>query len=192
MNRILPLSVLAILLASLLATTLRTHPTDPVTSPNPPANTRVNAAPVRTPGLEQDVDRDRAWVTAILARPLFSPDRRPARVGPARATAGAVVPRVAGIVIDGPRRSVIFAAPTEGAHPITLLEGNEVNGFRIRSIEDNQVTILGADGLHILRPTFDPRPLPPRSAVPTPTNGLPDLSGLSGLPGLPAAPPQAR
>jgi hypothetical protein len=66
------------------------------------------------PGANAALDRRAAWVQTILARPLFSPNRRP---GPAAASAAGnappSLPRIAGILVDGSRRRVIFAAPPE-------------------------------------------------------------------------------
>lgn len=121
------------------------------------------------------------WVQTVLARPLFAPNRRP----PAGlAAAPASLPRVAGILVNGNSRSVIFAA-AGGGKPQVVAEGAEVAGFRVQSIESGQVTVVGPGGPLVLRPSFDPSPRP--AAVPQ----LPGLPGVFSIPGLPApgAPP---
>lgn len=135
------------------------------------------------PALDRGAGRPLAWAETMLARPLFSPDRRPAAVAATGATnAPASLPRLAGILMDGPRRSVIFAAP-DGARPTVVAEGGNLGGFHVQSVEAGQVTIVGPDGAHVLRPSFDPRPAAPTTPVPAP--GLPSLQGLPGFTGIP-------
>ena len=86
-----------------------------------------------------------AVAAAILARPLFAPSRRPPAPETAAAAPPAPLPRVAGIMIDGPRRSVIFAG-TDGSRPLVVGLGAEVAGFRVTAIEPGAVTVSGAQG----------------------------------------------
>lgn len=157
-------------------------------TPRPP---EIVAGPKNGP--ELGADRRRAWAETVLARPLFSPDRRPASVAATGAgDAPASLPRLAGILMDGPRRSVIFAAP-DGSRPTVVAEGGDLGGFHVQTVEAGQVTVVGPDGTHVLRPSFDPRPATP--AAPPPAAGLPglpSLSGLTGIPGLNTPAPVAR
>jgi hypothetical protein len=89
---------------------------------------------------------------AILARPLFSPDRRPAAAG-ARSISG--LPRLSGIIVAGGRKLAIFAAPGK---PIVAEEGLRVGAYDVTAISDLGVTVAGPEGATLLRPLFDPAP----------------------------------
>ena len=118
------------------------------------------------------------WLQTVLARPLFAPNRH-AAAGSILGATSVRLPRVTGILVEGSRRSVIFAA-ADGGKPLVVAEGAELSGFRVQSIETDQVTVVGPDGPRLLRPTFDPAP---RQAVP---QGLPGLPGF-GVPAGPSA-----
>ena len=96
----------------------------------------------------------------MLARPLFSPDRRPAAdavtVASGRTVPG--LPRLAGILVGPFGRSAIFA--TNGAKPIVVQEGGRVADYTIKSIEATQVHLLGPDGAQVLYPSFEPAAAP--------------------------------
>ena len=127
----------------------------------------------------------------------------------------AALPRVAGILVSGSSKRVIFAAPG-GERPVIVAEGGSVNGFRVQSIEPGRVTVIGPDGPRALLPSFDPNPPPAQTAQaqaaqaglpvpvansipglpsilpppggPGPKGQVPGFAGLS-IPGLPLAPP---
>ena len=143
----------------------------------------TRARPLTTPEapVPPAVSLMREQVATVLARPLFAPNRRPAAGGGA---APSGLPRITGILVDGGRRTVIFAA-AEGGRPIVVGEGGEVAGFRVQSIESGQVTVLGSDGARVLRPSFDPSPRPAVAASQPP--GLPGFIGLAA-PGVVPAP----
>ena len=122
------------------------------------------------------------WVRTVLGRPLFAPNRRPA-AGAAAGVVATSLPRVAGIMVSGGGRSVIFAA-ADGGKPLVVGEGADVLGFRVQSIELGQVTVVGRDGPVVLRPSFDPAP----RAVATVQPGVPGLPGLPGF-GAPVGAP---
>lgn len=122
-----------------------------------------------------------AWVDTILARPLFALDRRPAATADTRA-APRTLPRLTAILLNGARREVIFAG-IDGGRPITVAEGDLLNGFRVQSIEASEVTVVGPEGTRVVRPSFDPHP---PSVSPAPVV-RPNLLGLTGIPGLPVA-----
>jgi len=160
-------------------------------SPNQPHVPPAAAAPAAgqvTTATVPAAEPARRYVQTILERPLFAPNRRPAPPAAGLPDAPAIgVPRVAGILVDGGRRSVIFAA-AEGGKPQVLTEGAMVGGFRIDQIDSAQVRVVGPNGTRVLRPSFDPsRP------APAPVSGLAGLPGLPGLPGLSVPPgPAAR
>ncbi len=152
----------------------------------------VSALPPRTADLaDATPDTRQSWANTVLARPLFFPDRRPADVM-ASTAATSTLPRVTGILLDGPRRRIIFAG-VGGGRSRVVAEGGEIDGFRLTAIEAGQATLTGRDGSHVVRPRFDQNP----PAVPGPaTPGIPaanspgvfpNLQSLSGIPGLPAA-----
>jgi general secretion pathway protein N len=106
-----------------------------------------------------------------LARPIFSPDRRPVASN-ARVTSG--LPRLTGIVVTGPQKTAIFASPP-GGRPITAEEGGHVGAYEVVEITTAGVTISGPDGTKVITPIFDPaasppakRTLPARTEKPTP------------------------
>ena len=94
-------------------------------------------------------------VATSLARPLFSPTRRPRE---AAKSVGATDPelsdvRLAGIVIQPDRRLAIFAVA--GAKPRTLLLGEALNGWKIDSISPEEVALSGPGGTRTLQPKID-------------------------------------
>jgi hypothetical protein len=102
-------------------------------------------------------DNRTAWIATILSRPLFSPDRRPPAVPSSAADAPAAaagVPRLAGIIISAERRAAIFVAPGE-THSVTATEGASIGHFTVRSIDPAGVVISGAEGVRVLRPSYD-------------------------------------
>jgi hypothetical protein len=111
-------------------------------------------------------DHTEEWVATALSRPLFSPDRRPSRqaVVAVAAPAFADLPRLSGILITPSGRSAIFA-PSGGGKPVVVTEGTTLGTYVVRSIEPEQVTLMGPKDSRVLRPAFDhpiasPEPLP--------------------------------
>lgn len=131
------------------------------------------------PALRNDAGRPAGqaavWAETALARPLFSPTRRPA-AAPAAAAPGAPasLPRVTAILVSPGGKSVIFAAG-EGGKPVVAGEGSQVGAYQVQSIEAGRVTVLGPGGPQVLGPSFD------GNAPPKPPGRAPDLSGLLGL-----------
>jgi hypothetical protein len=96
-------------------------------------------------------DHSGEWVSSILARPLFSPDRRPSSA--AAAVAGLPgLPRLSGIMFGPFERSAIFAP--DGAKPIVAQEGARIAGYTVKAIEATQVRLIGPSGSTVLYPTF--------------------------------------
>lgn len=102
-------------------------------------------------------------VTRILARPLFSINRRPPPSTDVATPTNSVseLPRVAGVVVAPSARSVIFASKSgdKGEKPMVMAEGSHVAGFVVQSIAPGQVTLVGPNGQRVLHPTFDPTAL---------------------------------
>ena len=107
-------------------------------------------------------NRLEASLNQVLARPLFSPDRRP--VASAVQTARGL-PRLTGIVITDSRQFAIFAAPA-GGHVTVVEVGARVGSYEVKAITDTGVTLTGPEGMTLLRPIFDPTP--PLGAKPLP------------------------
>ena len=154
------------------------------------------------------VDDVAGYVPTILARPLFSVDRRP-KAGPAAVGAASDdMPRLGGILIDRAQRSAIFQPANEGK-PVTLVEGDQIAGWTIQQITADSVTLTGPKGTQTLQPKPDPSlastvptvdPMAPGSVPRPPANNPRQyLPGGMQLPaGVPnpfagqAAPTQAR
>ena len=95
------------------------------------------------------------YAASSLARPLFSPDRRPP-AGPhvvAGVPSAPEFPRLAGIMV-GPAGSRAIFAPPPPAKPIVVEEGGRVAGFVVRSIATEAVTLASPDGERVVRPSF--------------------------------------
>ncbi len=110
----------------------------------------------------ESVDRRTHWVETILARPLFSPGRRPAAQAAVAAAIAPVqtLPRMTAILIDGTKRNAIFAA-RDGGRPVVVSEGGRIGPFTVQSIGPQQVTVIGPDGQRAVRTSFDPHPPAP-------------------------------
>lgn len=93
-------------------------------------------------------DQHEAWFAQTLARPLFSPDRRPVEAG----VRG--LPRLTGVVVNGSQRIAIFASPS-GQHPIIVEAGGHVGAYQVQDIADAGVTVSGPQGTTMIRPIFD-------------------------------------
>lgn len=111
------------------------------------------AATVQPPATAPVEDHLSNWTAAVLGRPLFSPDRRPAAMSVADAGAElAGLPRLTGILVGPFGRRVIFAAP--GGKPIVVGEGDRVATYRITGIDTEQVHLIGPQGARVMRPRF--------------------------------------
>jgi len=125
--------------------------------------------PVRDapPDPAQPADQHGAWLSDILARPLFNPDRKPLGSADVRG-----LPRLTGIIVSGTRRIAIFASAS-GDRAIVGEPGTRIGVYEVKAIEDTEVTVTGPGGTSVVRPLFDtttpvarrpppPRPEPPR------------------------------
>ncbi len=99
-------------------------------------------------------DNVQAWVGPILARPLLSPDRRPAAgMDDTAAAGGSGLPRLTGILVGPFGRSAIFAS--NASKPIVLGEGGRIDAYTVQSIDAAEVQLDGPSGVQRLRPAFD-------------------------------------
>jgi hypothetical protein len=91
------------------------------------------------------------WVDIVLARPLFSPDRKP--VG-SLVTADAGLPRLAGIIASSNEAIAIFQ-PAAGGKPVVARHGEMVGGWQVTTISAEGVSLQKADSTVELRPRFN-------------------------------------
>jgi hypothetical protein len=92
-------------------------------------------------------------VATTLARPLFSPTRRPPPQAGNSGGASIADMRLTGIVTEPGERLAIFAAT--GAKPLIVQEGEEVSGWRIENIKPDTVLVSGPGGTMVLQPKPD-------------------------------------
>ena len=142
---------------------------EPVSAPHARRAVAAPLAPVS--------DHTAEWVATILARPLFSPDRRPPSEASAARVGGAPegLPRLAGVVVGPFGRSAIFVP--DGRKPMVVTEGGRIDAWTVRSIEVGTVQVSGPGGARTLHPSFESSPA---------------ASGAPGLTGQPVALSRAR
>lgn len=198
------------LLFGLIVILEATHAGPPMIEAGPAA-----ARPAMMKVAKRQDGRTASWVAIALARPLFSHRRRPPSTTVAAVGGPRALPRLTGILLSPGRRLAIFA-PAHGK-PIITGQGGRIGPYTVRRIAPDRVTLLGADGRHVLRPQFGGVTAAPvamaHQAPPTLFAGLaaeaktshsivfdqgkPDLpsaatwSGPPGLTALPRAPKQA-
>jgi hypothetical protein len=128
------------------------------------------------------------FATAILARPLFRPDRHPFPTNDqdALATVPVDLPRLTGILLSSDVKRAIFA-PEGSDQSIVVSEGENVGDWRVQEIAADSVTMTGPDGTRRLRPKFNANQVPPtpsgadaptaapEPATPAPSGPLPQL-----------------
>ena len=164
--RLLPSCVMAAILVGIIGVELREATLDEVSAPIAPVRRPSEELPAPSLGTVSS-DQAAGYVAAILARPLFSPNRRPDAVA-SNGTAK-VLARLAGVMVSPAGKSAIFASPS-GGKPVVVGEGGRIGEYAISSIEVGAVTVTGPTGERVLHPAFDPNPPPPvRSVTPTQT-----------------------
>jgi len=128
--------------------------------------------------------------TAILARPLFRPDRHPFPTNDqdAASTAPIDLPRLTGILMSDDLRRAIFA-PDGADKAIVVAEGENVGDWRVQEIAADSVTMVGPDGTRRLRPKFADNQVPTTPGAPDATEPAPPQpstpGGASPLPQVP-------
>jgi len=92
------------------------------------------------------LDRTDEWAANVLARPLFSRDRRPT---PPAAKGGGPsftgLPRLSGVIVGTFGRTAIFAG-TGGAKSVSVGVGKTLGPYLIEAIEPDGVTVSGPAG----------------------------------------------
>jgi hypothetical protein len=145
-------------LGAILGLTLAWEFTTPEATPLLP-DTASPARPARTveAGKPRRFDADALAdiAVSINQRPLFSPDRRPARVTAAATGAQAArddVPRLTGVIIGPSGGWAIFAGADGKSH--AAAKGDAVGAFKVRAIGPGVVTLTGSEGDRVLHPTY--------------------------------------
>ena len=145
--------------------------------------------PLRPPG-----ENVQALMASTLARPLFSPTRRPSgRSDDTGTGAGLGDSRLTGIVTLPQHHIAIFAVP--GAKPLVVSEGDTISGWRVDTISPEEVSLTGPEGSKTLKPKSDPAmavaaaPARPVGAVPVPPRPMGVQMPQPPRPGLPIMPP---
>ena len=196
MSQPLPLLVLGgttAVLAAIVVVELLPHraPAPPPASSLAASDANSEAAPDEKP----EPDRNNQ-VSALLARPPFSPSRRPEHTAATQEAAapGEGMPRLAGIFSVGSERHAIFAMPGQDDQMV-VAEGGQLAGWTVRRIAVDAVTIDGPEGSRTLETAFDPNAKPAAPAMPprmTPSTPAPSQIAHpptpAGLPGRPVPP----
>ena len=120
------------------------EPTSPEQTP-PEATLPEATLPEATPDLTR-------LAAAIAARPLFSPQRRPASLPRPLVPSRAI--RLSGTVVAPEASRAIFVAADGKPHSLTV--GDSVDGAVITSIGPGMVTLSGPQGERIVSPSFAP------------------------------------
>ena len=120
-----------------------------------PAATLDPAASRASPPVPRSADIAAAaldgWVSTILARPLFSPSRRPGQA----VVASTELPRLAGIIIGPDGARAIFATSGD-RRAIVAGPGAHAGPYLIRAVDRAGVAVTGPDGDRLLHPAYDP------------------------------------
>jgi len=183
----LGLASLATVLATMIVLELD-HATPPAGSEGGIVPSRQTAKVAPHAAAQDHSDRTDTWLATSLARPLFSPDRRPTDVGPDAGTGPTLgLPRLTGVVIGPFGRRAIFAA-SNGGRPTVLAVGKTLGDYTVEKIEPGGVTVSGPQGRHQVSLAADakerrdleaelPRPSPPQvqpqAQRPAPAPGQP-------------------
>jgi general secretion pathway protein N len=86
---------------------------------------------------------------ATVERPLFSPSRRPAANAPAAAAPGAESRyRLLGIVASGAKKTAFVA---DGARRAEIGVGDAFDGWTVKEISQNRVTLMSPSGEMVLK-----------------------------------------
>jgi hypothetical protein len=107
-----------------------------------------------------------SMVESILARPLFSPERRPASLE--RIVVAPKLPRLSGIVTMSEFRRAIFETPGAGRSRVSVVsEADTIGGWTVLRIGPNKVVLTHQGTTLLLTPAFrsstvQPAPPPPR------------------------------
>lgn len=189
MSRVLPvlLLCLALVLGGILY--LEAVPGPSGTDMDERAVARV-AEPLQ-PNQRAPAENTGAWVATILARPLFSPTRRPAAPSAEPAKPIAEMPRLAGVLVSEAGSEAIFARP--GQKPTVVRTGDRIGSYSVASISAGEVVLSGPAGAMTLHPAFASAAEQPPAAPPAPSSvGKPVRPVRAPAPAQPGIPSLAE
>jgi len=142
------------------------HEPDPAPGAAPPARHAAASPKPAAPAAEDQAGR---WAATALARPLFSPDRRPSTDIIA---AGDLPLKLQGTIVVPPARVAIFAPPG-GGKSVVVHERDRMGALGIDEIRPGEVAATGPSGQVVFR-------LGSGSAVERPAFQPPTLSHSQG------------
>jgi hypothetical protein len=90
-------------------------------------------------------------VAQILKRPLFTPDRKPPEVKVVKAEPPQLQGRLAGVMMRSDQRIALFTRP--GGRPVSVKEGEVIDGWTASKIETGQVTLTSSFGEKLVKLT---------------------------------------
>jgi len=112
-------------------------------------------APVPFAGLqekkEQASEKADRLVAEILKRPLFTEGRRPPQPKIVKAEPPRLQGRLAGVMLRPNSRIALFTRP--GGRPVSIKEGDIIDGWTAAKIEEGQVVLTSSFGQQIVKPT---------------------------------------
>lgn len=163
----------------------------------------IRHAPIARPkAAEQPDEEDHTdeWVETILARPLFSRDRKPTPVlaKSGGAVAVSTMPRLTGVMVGPEGARAIFAPAESNGKLLVASKGTTLGPYTVEAIEPGRVTVSGPEGTVKLQPSFDaavraaqlvamPQPAQPQQDQQqgVPQRGVPLQPGQQPQPGQP-------
>jgi hypothetical protein len=171
--------VCSVLLAAALPFEFRSELTAPTAPSGPVPKSDEKAA---TQNDQPAVDH---LTATILARPLFSPTRRPAEAAPSDHSGTPLSDmRLTGILITPDQHLAIFAPA--GGKPLVRSEGDMISDWRIESIATDLVSLTGPTGAATLEPKADPNLVRAQAARPVAASPQP-AAAAANPPPAPAA-----
>jgi hypothetical protein len=135
----------------------------------PAAPSQAGAADIEVPPDRVAAAPNADHLTAqILDRPLFTPGRRPPEaVADSEPEEEAKPPqlqgRLAGVVIHGEDGEALFAR--QGQKPVTVTEGDEIDGWTVDAIEADRVLLSSEFGSKVLELSAEARGKVPTAAA---------------------------
>jgi hypothetical protein len=148
MTKLPALAGTAVVLGAVLAWQAM-QPADDPPPPSPPPASPVQASEAAS--LDLRILNDIA--ATVLARPLFSPDRRLAPPGQQAAPAVSEdLPRLAAVIV-GPHGGLAIFEDGSG-RPHLAAEGDTLGRFKVGTIAPGQVSLIASEGERVLRPKY--------------------------------------
>ena len=113
-------------------------------------------APNSLAGLSGDAgqaaaDKADRMAAEILKHPLFTPGRQPPQVRIAKPEPPKLQGRLAGVVLRQDVREALFTRP--GGRPVSVKEGEVIDGWTAARIEENQVVLTSSFGEQVVKLT---------------------------------------